>query len=1085
MIIGKYVRCPIDELHTENFRDFIIGKVFDYDPILETVSVKFYDIYGMNIYFDHIPKVETYPVNLVDYCDIFPKSLAIYKDEFACKIISKVKSDNKFTHYYIEDISKNKGQILKASEKDLLVQYDDGDYSPLKQLMNYEIQNPIWYYGRKNISNIKHVIENSSKGIELLLGSRVYLFEHQINTILKGINQKKCRLMLADEVGLGKTIQACIIAKGLEEKKEDFKSLFVIPSSLINQWKTELSYKFWIEVDIWDGDSSINQDITLVKLEDIAYFMELYDFEEYDLLVVDEVHRVLKDKYLYEKIHKLSSKIEHVLLLSATPIESRVTEYVNLLKLLHPQKYGDLTKEKFKENIHNSREIKEELYFLISDLEDYYEYDLGETYIEDLKALNEILNDSELEKLIDDIDLNSEDKGLNDIKIILAYITNNYEYEKDIVRNRRLEIREKLANRSSETITYNMSDSLYNFPEREVYDYLIEVLKDVEDFEFKKKFLSSFFSSPWALNKVILDNKKYLNNEQAERLYDLNQEWLNKVQLELSNHEYYEANPDEIRGRLMLAIDYLDENFLDEKVVIFTDWTETAEILEKYLKKKTSEEEVVGFYKSIDSETREYNVDKFQSLNKCRYLICDKLGGEGRNFQHADAIFHIDVPWNAIDVEQRIGRLDRIGREVDRYVHSISIVSSDTVEESLYNLWGEDGLNIYNESLSGLEIALEDIEKEIYLSLDFDLEFGLKGASDRLSNIIKNIKSQVDKERYFDYAKSLDPYKNKRIKKILNELDNSKTDVLEKSMIFWSNLVGLKPKTELVKNKDLFETIYTFSENDFSINSAKKTLFKNPDTKKALRRSKRKNTLTGTFSTDLAVKREDLIYFSPGDEIYDDIIRNAYKSYRGRSSAFALKSEIDWIGLIFTWNIHFNPNYLLEKGVRPSGIFEYKDFLPLNQYVDYFPLTNFSKDVDIEKVRQVYESSILNEEYHKYNVVHFGKRSRESNGYKSILKYESNIEYFKSILDKSQWQKMIENRYELSLKNVKENIFNHIEYNRAKQTFSENLIKSITNSQLELDIEELEFEKDLILKGLENPIIDLDSLVYIEFLKDE
>ena len=83
--------------------------------------------------------------------------------------------------------------------------------------------------------------------------------------------------------------------KGLKERNYKLKTLIVVPTSLVNQWQNELSYKFWIDVNIWNGKSKSIDDELIVSLEDINKFKEINGINNYDLLIVDEAHRLLND----------------------------------------------------------------------------------------------------------------------------------------------------------------------------------------------------------------------------------------------------------------------------------------------------------------------------------------------------------------------------------------------------------------------------------------------------------------------------------------------------------------------------------------------------------------------------------------------------------------------------------------------------------------------------------------------------------------------------------------------------------------------------------------------------------------------
>ena len=193
------------------------------------------------------------------------------------------------------------------------------------------------------------------------------------------------------------------------------------------------------------------------------------------MCIVDETHRLLNQKIMMQ-IHRISNQVDNILLYLLL-YTAKKTEYLSLLKLPSPQKYKDISENEFDELINKSRAIKDKVYMLTKDIKYYYEDELWDEYIEELVDLNLILQDSILENLIKNIDISSEDKGLEIIKIALAYISNTYEIERNIIRNRRIELSDSMSARTKKVISYPMMDSKYNFYELEVYDKLVEYLE--------------------------------------------------------------------------------------------------------------------------------------------------------------------------------------------------------------------------------------------------------------------------------------------------------------------------------------------------------------------------------------------------------------------------------------------------------------------------------------------------------------------------------------------------------------------------------------------------------------------------------
>lgn len=123
-------------------------------------------------------------------------------------------------------------------------------------------------------------------------------------------------------------------------------------------------------------------------------------------------------------------------------------------------------------------------------------------------------------------------------------------------------------------------------------------------------------------------------------------------------------------GRILSIVDFIDQEIYEEKVVVFTNYAETFEKYGQVLKAYFGEEKIALFNKNMNEEELELSIYRFQNDDECKILLCDETGGEGRNLQGADFVIHIDLPWDANAIEQRIGRLDRLGRPADKDVLS-------------------------------------------------------------------------------------------------------------------------------------------------------------------------------------------------------------------------------------------------------------------------------------------------------------------------------------------------------------------------------------------------------------------------------
>ena len=144
--------------------------------------------------------------------------------------------------------------------------------------------------------------------------------------------------------------------------------------------------------------------------------------------------------------------------------------------------------------------------------------------------------------------------------------------------------------------------------------------------------------------------------------------------------------------------------------------------------------------------------DAFQSSDRCRILLCDELGGEGRNFQIASQIIHIDLPWTPAQLEQRIGRVDRFGREGT--VLSIVPFAQNWPEHDLFRIW-QDAFHLFTQSMSGLEIALETIQNKLLDAIFQSSRDGIANLIDTMVEEADKLRQAVEEERYFEEAAKL------------------------------------------------------------------------------------------------------------------------------------------------------------------------------------------------------------------------------------------------------------------------------------------------------------------------------------------
>lgn len=966
MKIGCYYRCPIPiEEDDDPPRFFVLAQVVEYHELADAVRVKMHDLLGSGVYYGDLFRKNVFKAKVLTRCEAVPGGV-VEGIWGRGTVVSRIKKGHTKDEPYWYWVKLPNGKYVKACETELRIEYSQMNYSPKNQLRSYEFQNPAWFMNRLKVSKNLHLVKNATYGFETLAGCRAFLMPHQISTVVRCFETMPIRYMLADEVGLGKTVEACSILKILMSENRRFKTLIIAPAALISQWKSELHYKFGLEA----SSAPMKTAICLLALEDVLAKPTIV-YSPWDLVIVDETHRLLGQDVLYRSIQALSRRVQHILLLSATPIQDRNDEYRRLLALLSPEQYENMPSDRFASMVEKQQRIQDIVNQQLNRLERYDTF--KEVILEKLQGVVDTLNDKALNKMVSQISLDSADQGLEQVRRAFAYICENYRVERRVIRNRRQLLNERMAERTLVELPYKPLSMDENYNEigaiQDTLAFLGEYGEESESYISSTAIplLSALFSSPWAFDSML--QEKHIKNS---LLQERASTWKVQARNEhLVAQTALEGERNLIRGRLMTALDYLvnETQLLDSedyKVVVFTAFNDTLlqfqALVTSYFKSKGIRP--VAFGKHMSREALEDSVYAFQNDPSCRIIICDETGGEGRNFQNASMIMHLDTPWNANDLEQRIGRLDRLGRDPEREVLSAVVFAENTIEEQLFHIW-RDGMKLYEQSLSGLEIVTGELNSLIVKALLDDYRTGLINAFDDIVDQADEMRESVEDEQDFDLGATLYRPMTEGIETVL-ELYASENDALfANAMMGWGCMVGLhqgaNPPTGLIE----------FRDSNFGVNSAKQSLFIPPDWSTYANASivRREGKILGSFDRKTAALREDVLFFAPGDPLYDAIITNAVGCSRGRCTAIATKSNYVYDGLIYIYKVEPSVDSLLENGIGLETLDQYKMYLPLEQIMITMPLNADSRKIPEQTVLD----TLLN--LRTQNADHMGQRS--------------------------------------------------------------------------------------------------------------
>jgi SNF2 family DNA or RNA helicase len=437
-------------------------------------------------------------------------------------------------------------------------------------------------------------------------------YPHQVETAKKVLNELQGRAILADEVGLGKTIEAGLILKEYMMRGLVKKALVLVPASLVLQWTRELNEKFSIGAFAQRNEWSWTTYNVLVSSIDTTKrepHRSLVLEQDWDLVIVDEAHKLKNRKTKnWELINRLRKK--YLLLLTATPIQNDLKELYNLINLLKPGQLGSAQ------------------HFTASFIEQRRK---PKNPVELREALSQVM-----------------------------------------IRNKRSEGGIYFTNRNVTSIPLELS-----VQERELYEAVSSFVKE----EYLKRRAEKGNVLPLITLQREICSSPYAALPTLERMYkDPKTPESLKTRIE---HLYQmgESIPLNEYTKGKTVIDLVTQT--NDKVIVFTEYRASQEYLMYMLEQAGVR--AIPFRGGFGRGKKDWMKDLFEK--RAQVMVATEAGGEGINLQFCNHVINFDLPWNPMRIEQRIGRVHRLGQTRDVYVYNMA--TRGTIEEHIVNLLQE------------------------------------------------------------------------------------------------------------------------------------------------------------------------------------------------------------------------------------------------------------------------------------------------------------------------------------------------------------------------------------------------------------
>lgn len=577
-------------------------------------------------------------------------------------------------------------------------------------------------------------------------------YAHQYKPVLKLLESPCEGILLADEVGLGKTIQAGLIWTEIRARFQAKRLLVICPAVLREKWRYELRSKFGVNASVVKADevhrglkeaaSDPSYSFHIIASYDglrppkgweaedtggmqnrreLAQFLLARDETDaplIDLLVADEAHKARNPaSQTYTILNLLTSCSTFKALLSATPIQLNSDNLFRLLNLLDPNAFdSQFVFQKILEANRPLVQASDRLNQPDVTRDDIKEL-LNSATVNQLLESNQTLQEAIIICEQDDAPLDERERVLLKEKITQANLLNHV-----ISRSRKREVLPNRVLRNTVAFGVDLTETEHQF-----YDKVTEIVRDYANSRGVPGGFLTVTPQMQVSSSIVASLNYWQDNDsdsgeiyEEDMMYeedgintDEERPMLNYIRERLSNYQLEELENHDSKFILLSENlqPYLNNN-PKAKVVIFAYFRSTLRYLERKLAAQNIKTELLmgGL-----PEPKEAIIERFKSSKGANIMLSSEVGSEGIDLQFAEVVINYDLPWNPMRVEQRIGRLDRIGQKADQIL-IWNFFAKNTIDEKIYTMLYVR-LNLIENTIGGMEHILGERMESLKRSL--------------------------------------------------------------------------------------------------------------------------------------------------------------------------------------------------------------------------------------------------------------------------------------------------------------------------------------------------------------------------------
>ncbi len=585
----------------------------------------------------------------------------------------------------------------------------------------------------------EHALRNN---IYAFNASRTRFYPYQFGPLIKFLDSRNQRLLIADEVGLGKTIEAGLILTELRARQNVHRVLVVCPQNLTVKWQLELKRRFGEEtrrltirdfleyLEEYEREPTISPINAVISFEGIRTERVLERLDalspHFDLVIIDEAHWMRNFGANQRRAGVfLARSAGAMVLLTATPVQLGNENLFSLLNILDADDFptGWMADTRFRENepVIKAQICMGQIPPNSSEALSILEQVGPDAWIRRNPSYEDVLarmREAEQRKKDTQQDyrwLFEIQRGLADLNLLGHIFT----------RTRKREVHQHFPQRRAHAVTIELTPL-----EKEFYDAVTAytkaeaaaaqgapVILQWQINSIQRRVASSIpamvrhFKETQELQRDLLEEDDDLSADDADTMENPMVDWQGALRRlrtivntwpENAVDSKYQKLADILRGME-------DANGISDKVIIFAFFKQTLYYLKERLQKDGLQVELLCG--DIPPEERFEIIDRFRNDKRIRILLSSRVGSEGLDFEFCTSMFNYDLPWNPMELEQRIGRIDRLGQESPVInIHNLWI--RDSIEERiLKRLY--DRIGIFRQSIGDLEVIIGETVSEL------------------------------------------------------------------------------------------------------------------------------------------------------------------------------------------------------------------------------------------------------------------------------------------------------------------------------------------------------------------------------------